>query len=154
MGIIRLTLFSVVAVGGAMLWFGRDDGLPDDRLGRDRMEAPAFERPVPVAAPVAAPAPQPDPEPEPQPDPQTTPAPDPPPTPEPEPVVLPVLYVTGNKVNMRAGPATSHGIVAGLVRGTAVDDLGVAAPGWTQIRVIETGKRGFMAARFLSADRP
>lgn len=149
MGIIRLTLFSVVAVGGAMLWFGRDDGLPDDRLGRDRMEAPAFERPVPVAAPVAAPAAAPA-----APAPPPEPAPPPPPEPDPEPVVLPVLYVTGNKVNMRAGPATSHGIVAGLVRGTAVDDLGVAAPGWTQIRVIETGKRGFMAARFLSADRP
>lgn len=34
MGIIRLTLFSVVALGAAMVWFGRDEGLPETRIGR------------------------------------------------------------------------------------------------------------------------
>lgn len=155
MGIIRLTLFSVAAVGGAMMWFGRDDGLPEDRLGRERPATIEVTEPVPVAAPAPQPEPAPEPQPEPEPEPEVIATPEPEPAPEPEqPTVLPVLYVTGSTVNMRAGPTTRDGVVAKLTRGTAVDDLGVASEGWSQIRVIATGKRGFMATRFLSADQP
>ncbi|MCP5037238.1 MAG: SH3 domain-containing protein [Rhodobacteraceae bacterium] len=69
-------------------------------------------------------------------------------------MALPVLYVTGSKVNMREGPSTGDNIVAALLRGTAVDDLGEAAPGWSAIRVIETGEIGYMATRFLSSEQP
>ena len=167
MGIIRLTLVSVVVVGGAMLWFGREDGLPEDRLGRERQTTIEVTQPVQVAAPtpqpdptpVPAPAPEPAAEPAPEPEviaaPEPTPAPAPEPTTQPDqPAVLPVLYVTGTTVNMRAGPTTRDGVVAKLVRGTAVDDLGEATQGWSQIRVIATGKRGYMATRFLSANQP
>ncbi len=161
MGIIRLTLLSVAAVGGAMLWYGREEGLPEDRLGRDRQTTIEVTEPVQVAAPAPAPTPEPEPAPVPAPEPEpeivAAPEPEPEPTPQPEPetsAVLPVLYVTGSTVNMRAGPTTRDGVVAKLTRGTAVDDLGPATDGWSQIRVIATGKSGFMATRFLSADQP
>ena len=174
MGIIRLTLFSAIAVGGAMVWFGRDEGLPEDRIGRERVAIPqsitttpvvATPTPIAVSAPVSAPdptpasqqptpTPQPAPDPAPDPEPVVEPTPDPPADPVEEVAALPVLYVTGTRVNMRAGPATSFGKVGALTRGTAVDDMGEAAPGWSQIRVIETGQRGFMATRFLSPSKP
>ncbi len=149
-----------------MLWFGRDNGLPEDRLGRDPVEsrniivvAPVVEPvpvpiPVPVPVPVLAATPVPAPEAKPESAQAEPPEPAPAPAPEPELAVLPVLYVTGNKVNMRAGPSISNGVVAALVRGTAVDDLGVAAEGWSQIRVIITGQQGYMATQFLSGNQP
>lgn len=72
----------------------------------------------------------------------------------PDPVPEPRMYVTGSRVNMRAGPTTGAGVVAALTRGTEVIDLGEAAPGWSQIRVADSGQRGFMATRFLGTDTP
>ncbi len=167
MGIIRLTLFSMIGIGGAMLWFGRDEGLPEDRLGyvprtpdvvvtapiADPEPTPAA-MPTPTAVIASAPevvapepaivAPEPEPEPTAEPEAETQ-----PPTPS-----LPTLFVTGTTVNMRAGTSTREAIVAKLGRGTAVSFLGEAAPGWSEIQVVETGARGFMASRFLSPDRP
>ncbi|UWQ14709.1 SH3 domain-containing protein [Aliiroseovarius sp. M344] len=60
------------------------------------------------------------------------------------------VFVSGNTVNMRAGPTTSHGVVAKLTRGTEVIDMGPAGGGWSQIKVVDTGARGFMASRFLA----
>jgi uncharacterized protein YgiM (DUF1202 family) len=59
--------------------------------------------------------------------------------------------VSASAVNMRAGPSTSHGVVAKLTRGTKVIDLGAAADGWSQIQVVSSGELGFMASRFLDA---
>lgn len=203
MGIIRLTLISVIGVGGAMMWFGRDEGLPENRLGRETVATPivaptpplpttptviptvvtppiVVEIPTPQPTPVAAPEPVPIPEPiimpevvptpEPAPIVEATPTPEPEPipepTPQPEPIVeaetetepavnlLPVLYVTGSKVNMRGGPSTGDAIVGSLTRGTAVDFLGEVADGWSQIIVINTGATGFMSSQFLSPDQP
>jgi len=192
-----------------MLWFGREEGLPEDRLGREIVAtpqtAPSEPAPQPEPAPQTEPAqqpepaPQPDPAPQPEPEPVPTPAPQPQPEPTPQPEAqpepepeletevlptpetepetevepeaeaevevepeseptpvptLPVLYVTGSRVNMRGGPSTNDGIVAALVRGTAVSDLGEVVPGWSAIRVIETGEIGYMATRFLSPDQP
>ncbi len=150
-----------------MYWFGRDDGLPDDRLGYTP-RAPDVVVSAPIATPVArqvqisVPAITPTPitpaEPSPvvpvatQP-PQNT----PPITPEPTPVPtasLPTLFVTGSRVNMRAGTSTREAVVAKLTRGTAVEFLGPAAAGWSEIRVLETGARGFMASQFLSPTQP
>lgn len=111
MGIIRLTIISVVGVGGAMLWFGRDEGLPEDRLGRERVAAPAVvvtaptptttpdivvqpvlpptPTPVPVPAPIPTPVPVVTPTPVPTPDPTPVPVVAPTPTPDPVPVVPP-----------------------------------------------------------------
>lgn len=62
---------------------------------------------------------------------------------------FPTALVSGTTVNMRAGPSTSYGVVARLTRGTEVYDMGTAAGGWSQIKVVETGERGFMASSFL-----
>ncbi|MCI2395858.1 SH3 domain-containing protein [Aliiroseovarius sediminis] len=59
------------------------------------------------------------------------------------------LFVSGSTVNMRAGPSTQHDVVAKLTRGTEVIDMGPAGGGWSQIKVADTGTRGFMATRFL-----
>lgn len=60
----------------------------------------------------------------------------------------PLYEVTGSRVNMRAGPSTQHGVVAALGRGTQTLYLG-EHDGWAQIKVIKSGQRGFMAAKFL-----
>ena len=225
MGIIRLTLFTAIGLGGAMLWFGRDADLPEDRLGYAPrrpdvvVTAPVATAQVPVAeAPVTDGAADPG-----QPvaaAPDNTPADNtlagdtvpasvlpastlpastvpgdaPPDSSQPDgsqpenappaatgpaiaaaveaaigavpeaetgigaapelPPALPLLYVTGTTVNMRAGASTDNPVVARLPRGTAVALLGAAAAGWSEIEVQETGQRGFMASRFLSSERP
>ncbi|MDJ0629737.1 MAG: SH3 domain-containing protein [Rhodobacter sp.] len=73
------------------------------------------------------------------------------PEPEPEPRIV---YVTGSRVNMRAGPSTSNPVVDRLVRGTAAEVLGEAGDGWLQIRDIATGTEGFMSGDFLSPANP
>ncbi len=178
MGIIRLTLFSTLAIGGAMLWFGRDEGLPEDRLGY--VPAPpdvVAITPIPASAPVAvspaAPggslptpsAPTPSAELARMPAPanpsetnvtqEATPElPPAPAQPAPSAPAPPILYVTGTSVNLRAGTSTREAILARLPRGTPVAFLGDAAEGWSAIWVIESGTEGFMAARFLSPDQP
>ncbi len=186
MGIIRLTLFTVLGIGGAMLWFGREEGLPEDRLGYTPRPvgavatAPIGEltlapaptlTSVPTPAPVPAPAPTPAPAPAPEtasPATSANVAPVSVPVGAPAPVAAPVvapmtapapapaprLYVTGSRVNMRAGTSTREEILAKLVRGTEVEFLGTPTDGWTEIRVVETGARGFMASQFLSPNRP
>lgn len=190
MGVIRLTLLTAVLLWLAMYYFGRDEGLPEDRIGR--APAPASERvATPEPAPVANISPPPETTPQPAPaetrraePPTPVPAETPPATTVPTPPLAveppantpppaiatsrsepptpiteapaaaepkPVLYVTGRRVNMRAGPATSFAVVTSLPRGTAVTDLGPAGDGWHEIRT-ETGETGYMSGDFLSPD--
>lgn len=60
-----------------------------------------------------------------------------------------LLRVSGDRVNMRSGPSTANGVVASLPAGTLAEPLGAPAGGWVEIRVVDTGETGFMAARFL-----
>lgn len=62
---------------------------------------------------------------------------------------LPTMFVSGSTVNMRGGPSTQHGVVSKLTRGTEVVETGQTDDGWSQIKVVDTGKRGFIASRFL-----
>ncbi|MCK0140906.1 SH3 domain-containing protein [Aliiroseovarius sp. F20344] len=62
---------------------------------------------------------------------------------------FPTLFVSGTTVNMRGGPSTQHGVVARLTRGTEVVETGQIDSGWSQIKVVDTGARGFIASRFL-----
>ena len=62
----------------------------------------------------------------------------------------PTVFVSGTTVNMRAGPSTRHGVVAKLTRGTEVIEMGSTSDGWSQIKVLDTGTRGFMASKFLT----
>ena len=72
----------------------------------------------------------------------------------PTPVTENLHYVTGNRVNLRSGPSTGDGVVAQLLRGARAELLAEAGDGWVQIRDIESGNSGFMAARFLAPVSP
>lgn len=165
-----------MALFAAMSWFGRDEGLPDDPLGRetallptvvawvqpDKAEAasttalakalrsdaspettsaldiiqvaavPSDNKPQ-KATLVLASASEPDPKIEAEPEPE-------------------LLYVSGSRVNVRGGPSTSYGVIASLTYGIAVEDMGDASDGWRAIRLMDTGERGYMAGRFLTAE--
>ena len=179
MGIIRLSLITAIGLGAGLYYFGGDEDLPADRLGRDAGIVPersVTSAEVPEETPVSdalseALASDQSPEtasvlsvavtnPDPAPDPIATPvAATPEPTPEPEPAAEPTrqvtfLYVTGTRVNVRGGPSTDYGVIAALGQNTAVEDLGDASGGWREIRLLDTGERGYMSERFLTADAP
>lgn len=61
----------------------------------------------------------------------------------------PLLRVSGDRVNMRSGPSTADSVVESLPLGTLAEPLGEVSGGWVEIRVIDTGITGFMAASFL-----
>ena len=63
-------------------------------------------------------------------------------------------YVTGNRVNLRAGPSTSDGVVGQLQRGAKAQVIAETGDGWVQIMDIDSGNSGFMAARFLAPVNP
>ena len=65
----------------------------------------------------------------------------------------PVLYVAGDRVNMRAGPSTGDRVVTSLGRGTAVRPLGPTDAEWVNIRDAD-GNIGYVAGRFLSQVAP
>ena len=184
MSIIRMSLLTVGVMGAAMMHYGRDDGLPTDRIGREpdvtqdsiiAVSAKLAETPVSAVVPVVATT-----------SPANTPAPasniviqaaavagDPtspaaqaevaarlmaasapaPTQSEPEEAAVdtgfPTLFVSGSTVNMRGGPSTGHGVVSKLTRGTEVIETGQTDDGWSQIKVVDTGTRGFIASRFL-----
>ncbi|WP_415639396.1 SH3 domain-containing protein, partial [Paracoccus nototheniae] len=65
----------------------------------------------------------------------------------------PILYVTADRVNMRAGPGTGNAIVTGLDGGTAVEATGPLEAEWIAIRT-PSGQQGFVAGQFLSTTAP
>lgn len=181
MGILKLTFLTVGAMGAAMLHFGRDVDLPADRLGMEPgieqstiepvsasvkqpilvvsqpvkvIKAVAHATPVTTATRVSAP------------DPNSqagravaaakqmaasaklTPVSVPATS-----LDFPTMYVQASAVNMRSGPSTQNGVIGRLTRGMEVVNMGDAAPGWSQIRVVSTGQRGFMASKFLAAQK-
>ena len=62
-----------------------------------------------------------------------------------------IREVAGSKVNMRSGPGTNYGRVGQLTRGTEVIVLRDASNGWIKLKVLETGRIGWMADRLLTA---
>ncbi|MEM6760647.1 MAG: SH3 domain-containing protein [Pseudomonadota bacterium] len=74
---------------------------------------------------------------------------------EPEPVVTnavpnQVRQVTGSAVNVRGGPGTEYSVVNRLVRGDEVEVLQDPGNGWIQLRPVDGGPVGWMAAFLLS----
>lgn len=65
----------------------------------------------------------------------------------------PVMYVTGNSVNFRAGPSTGNAVIGALSRGAAVEALGPTDASWVNIRDTQ-GREGYMSGQFLSTDQP
>lgn len=62
-----------------------------------------------------------------------------------------IREVTGNVVNMRRGPGTDFQRMGKLRRGDRVEVLRDDGEGWVKLRVIETGRIGFMADFLLTA---
>ncbi|WPY93879.1 SH3 domain-containing protein [Limimaricola variabilis] len=62
---------------------------------------------------------------------------------------LALLQVSGDRVNMRQGPGTSHGVVDTLPRGTEAR-LIESAGGWAKIEITSTGQTGWMSERLLA----
>lgn len=62
-----------------------------------------------------------------------------------------VRKVTGSNVNMRSGPGTKFSRLARLSGGTAVAVLRDPGDGWLKIRVVETGRVGWMADWLVTA---
>lgn len=186
MGIIRMSLLTAGVMGAAMMHYGRDDGLPTDRIGREptvaqdtivavsaKVEETDAADVVPLSAAEITPASL---------ETETTtraliikaaatvddasspaalaeaaarkmaantPAPTAPAASDTLTASFPTMFVSGSTVNMRGGPSTQHGIVNKLTRGTEVMETGKSGDGWSQIKVVDTGQRGFIASRFL-----
>lgn len=61
-----------------------------------------------------------------------------------------IRAVTGSRVNVRMGPATSYNVVLRLTKGTRVRILQEPGNGWVKLKVEETGRVGWMASRLLT----
>lgn len=61
-----------------------------------------------------------------------------------------IRKVAGSRVNMRMGPSTSYNVVARLTRNTRVRVLQEPGNGWVKLKVEESGRVGWMAARLLT----
>lgn len=64
-----------------------------------------------------------------------------------------ILYVTGSRVNFRAGPSTNDTVVGAITGGSPVEALGPVDADWVHIRDAQ-GREGFMSSSFLSASAP
>ena len=163
---IRLTLLTLAATFAILMIWG--DASPDARLGKPQAAAPTpptatapadeVAEPAAELIPVATQTPervQEFPGPELQPSPEYG-GQDTPDTAAPAIAAADggeILYVTGNRVNFRAGPSTGDAVVGALGRGSAVEAVGPAAEGWVNIRDAQ-GRIGFMSAQFLSNQQP
>jgi len=68
-------------------------------------------------------------------------------------VVVPEIEyraVSGNRVNLRSGPGTSHAVVTQLVRGEEVEVLVDQSDGWVKLRALDGNDIGWMSGRFLA----
>ena len=72
------------------------------------------------------------------------------PTTEPE-KIADIRTISGNNVNMRMGPGTRYNVVAKLRRETEVQVLQHPGNGWLKLRVVESGRVGWMAEFLVTA---
>jgi len=61
-----------------------------------------------------------------------------------------IRSVKGSRVNMRNGPSTNYNVIVRLTRGTQVRILQEPGNGWVKLKVEDTGRIGWMAARLLT----
>lgn len=61
-----------------------------------------------------------------------------------------IRTVTQNSANMRTGPGTSYNLVDRLTRGTDIEVLSAPGGGWIKMRVVETGRIGWLSAQLVS----
>ncbi|WP_372884460.1 SH3 domain-containing protein [Shimia sp.] len=60
-----------------------------------------------------------------------------------------VRSVRGSRVNMRGGPGVGYSVLATLGRGDRVEVLQDPGSGWVKLKVIDSGRIGWMSARLL-----
>lgn len=60
--------------------------------------------------------------------------------------------VNANRVNLRDGPSTTNQVLDQVVRGQKVEILERIDNGWTQIRVVDTGREAYIFDRFINAE--
>lgn len=72
----------------------------------------------------------------------------------PPPEAVDVWFVTGTKVNLRAGPGTGNAVVAQLTLGTETRALSDPTSDWVEIETTDGAAHGFIFSRFLSQSRP
>lgn len=65
----------------------------------------------------------------------------------------PIRYVTGNRVNMRAGPSTADRVLGALGGGAVVEVLGPTDGDWINIRDAQ-GRVGYVSGQFLAESPP
>ena len=65
----------------------------------------------------------------------------------------PLWYVTGSRVNLRAGPGTSHDVVGRLSLGAEANVLS-ERDGWYQIKSADGSVSGWILGKFLAEQRP
>lgn len=61
-----------------------------------------------------------------------------------------IRAVSGTRVNVRMGPATSYNVVLRLTKGTRVRILQEPGNGWVKLKVEDSGRVGWMASRLLT----
>ena len=62
-------------------------------------------------------------------------------------------YVSGTRVNLRAGPGTGNEVVARLTLGTKAEVLGDIAADWIEIRTAD-GTAGWISSKYLTQTAP
>ena len=65
----------------------------------------------------------------------------------------PTVSVTGDVVNLRAGPSTDDRVVAQARRGDKAEELGRSG-GWVRLRLEKGGAEGWMFGRYVGRDPP
>ncbi|MCM2562718.1 SH3 domain-containing protein [Lutimaribacter sp. EGI FJ00013] len=78
----------------------------------------------------------------------TAPAPEAVPAPEPQ---SDLREISGNVVNMRMGPGTKFNVATTLRRGDLVEVLDDPGTGWLNLRVVDTGRVGWIADFLVTA---
>ena len=58
--------------------------------------------------------------------------------------------VRGTRANMRGGPGTSYAVLSTLNRGDEVEVLKQSENGWVKLKVLDTGRIGWMSAKLLN----
>ncbi|MFK7753542.1 MAG: SH3 domain-containing protein [Sedimentitalea sp.] len=61
-----------------------------------------------------------------------------------------IRVVNASRVNLRAGPGTDHSVVTKLTRDARVEVLSDGGDGWVQLRVVASGREGWIADYLLA----
>ena len=73
-------------------------------------------------------------------------------TPETAEPTYPIVYVTGDVVNVRAGPSTDHRVVGRARSGDRALEFGRSG-GWVRVQLDKSGVGGWMSGRYLERGR-